>query len=497
MKLVDLLQKCEYTLDSGSPDVDVRDVIYDSRKVIRGCAFVALKGCNVDGHKFIPDAVERGAAALIVEDEGISYDGVTVIRVKDARATLAMMSVEYFGRPAGELTTIAVTGTKGKTTTVAMIRSILETAGIKTGTIGTLGILIGDRIYKTNNTTPESYEIQQAMRRMISEGCRAMVIEASSLGLKWHRTDGILFDYGVFTNFSSDHIGGSEHKDMEEYLASKSLLFRRCKTGIINIDDENAQGVTEGHTCKIETYGYSENAGLVAHGDELIAKRGFIGVHFNTTGVKELSADVAIPGRFSVYNALAAIAVCRHFDISDESILTGLRNVKVKGRVEVVPVPGNYTMLIDYAHNAVSMENVLSTLREYKPHRLITMFGAGGNRPRSRRFEMGEVSGRLSDLSVVTEDNSRFEDVMDIIADIKVGLDKTGGKYVVIPNRIDAIRYCIENGEPGDIIVLAGKGHEDYQEIRGVKYHMDEREIIADILDADQDNDDDDDSGNR
>ena len=298
-----------------------------------------------------------------------------------------------------------------------------------------------------------------------------------------------------------DHIrkGRRPHKFAFQscHRRSKALLFQRCKTGIINIDDENAEGVTEGHTCEIETYGYSENADLVAHGDELVAKRGFIGVHFKTTGVEELSVNVAIPGRFSVYNALAAIAVCRHFDIDKQNILDGLKNVKVKGRVEVVPVPGNYTMLIDYAHNAVSMENVLSTLREYKPHRLITMFGAGGNRPKSRRFEMGEGSGRMSDLSVVTEDNSRFEDVNDIIADIKVGLDKVGGKYVVIPNRIDAIRYCIENAEAGDIIVLAGKGHEDYQEIRGVKYHMDEREIIADIIDADQDNEDDDDSGNR
>ena len=487
MKLIDLLRKCDYITDSGSLSVDIKDVIYDSRKVVPGCAFVALKGYNVDGHKFIPDAVERGAKALIVEDEGVRYDGVTVVRVKDARATLARMSVEYFGRPAEQLTTVAVTGTKGKTTTVAMIRSILEGAGVKTGTIGTLGILIGDRIYKTNNTTPESYEIQQAMRRMIDEGCRAMVIEASSLGLKWHRTDGILFDYGVFTNFSSDHIGDSEHKDMAEYLSCKGLLFKQCRTGIINIDDENAAAVTEGATCAIETYGYSTEADLVAHGDELIARAGFIGVHFNTTGVKELSVDVAIPGRFSVYNALAAIAVCRHFDITDADILKGLESVKVKGRVEAVPVPGSYTMLIDYAHNAVSMENVLSTLREYKPSRLITMFGAGGNRPKSRRYEMGEVSGRLSDLSVVTEDNSRFENVMDIIADIKVGLDKVGGNYVVIPNRIDAIRYCVENAQDGDIIVLAGKGHEDYQEIRGVKYHMDEREIIADILDDNAD----------
>ena len=487
MKLIDLLKNCEYTVDGGSLDVNIKDVIYDSRKVVPGCAFVAMKGYNVDGHKFIPDAIERGAKALIVEDPGISWEGVTVVRVKDARATLAKMSVEFFGRPAEQLTTVAVTGTKGKTTTVAMIRSILEGAGVKTGTIGTLGILIGDRIFKTNNTTPESYEIQQAMRRMIDEGCKAMVIEASSLGLKWHRTDGILFDYGIFTNFSSDHIGDSEHKDMDEYLACKSLLFKQCKTGIINIDDESAEAITAGHTCSIETYGYGESADLVAHGDELIAQPGFIGVHFNTTGVKELSVDVAIPGRFSVYNALAAIALCRHFDVIDEDILKGLRNVKVKGRVEVVPVPGNYTILIDYAHNAVSMENVLSTLREYQPARLITMFGAGGNRPKARRYEMGEVSGRLSDLSIITEDNSRFEEVMDIITDIKVGLDKTDGRYIIIPNRVEAIRFCIENAKDGDIIVLAGKGHEDYQEIRGVKYHMDEREIIADILDDNAD----------
>ena len=482
MKLLELLQKCDYITDAGSLTIDVKDVIYDSRKVVPGCVFVALKGYNVDGHKFIPDAVERGAKALVVEDKGIVYDGVTTVRVKDSRAALARMSVEYFGRPAEKLTTIAVTGTKGKTTTVAMIRSILETAGIKTGTIGTLGILIGSRVFKTNNTTPESYEIQQAMRRMIHEGCKAMVIEASSLGLKWHRTDGILFDYGIFTNFSSDHIGDSEHKDMEEYLQCKSLLFKRCKHGIINIDDENAEAIIEGHTCDIESYGYSEKADLVAHGDELVAKAGFIGVHFKTTGAKELSVDVAIPGRFSVYNALAAISVCRHFDIDDRDILRGLSNVKVKGRVEAVPVPGSYTMLIDYAHNAVSMENVLSTLREYKPHRLITMFGAGGNRPKVRRFEMGEASGRLSDLSVITEDNSRFEDVMDIIEDIKVGLAKTDGKYVVVPKRKEAIRYCMLNAEDGDIIVLAGKGHEDYQEIKGVKYHMDERELIREII---------------
>lgn len=484
MKLKQLLSQCEHTVLSGDVNIDIADVIYDSRKVTPGCAFVCLKGFNVDGHKFIPDALEKGATAIIVEDEFDAPQGVCVVKTDNTRIALAKMSVEYFSHPANELKTIAVTGTKGKTTTVAMIRSILEKAGIKTATIGTLGIVIGNQIYKTNNTTPESYEIQQAMRKMVSEGCKAMVIEASSLGLKWHRTHGITFDYGIFTNFSSDHIGKAEHADMEEYLECKSLLFKQCKKGLINRDDEKWQDITKGHTCDIETYGFDKDADIVAHSDSLIARPGYIGVHFETTGAKELSVDVAIPGRFSVYNALAAISVCRHFDLDDKDILDGLNEVKVKGRVEAVPVVGDYTILIDYAHNALSMENILTTLKEYKPNRLITMFGAGGDRPKGRRYEMGEVSGRLSTLSVITEDNSRFEDVMDIIEDIKVGISKTDGEYVVIPNRIDAIRYCIENAQSGDIIVLAGKGHEDYQEIRGVKYHMDEREIIEEIFDS-------------
>lgn len=482
MKLTQLLNNMEYTLIQGSTDIEISDVIYDSRKVIEKCAFVCLKGFTTDGHKYSADAAEKGAACLVVCDDIELPEGITVIKVEDTRAALSKMSAEYFSNPARELTTVAVTGTKGKTTTVAMIRSILECAGIETGTIGTLGIIIGDKIYKTANTTPESYEIQQAMRKMVNKGCKAVVMEVSSIGLKQHRTDNILFDLGVFTNFSHDHIGDSEHKDMEEYLACKAMLFKQCKVGIVNADDESTPAILKGSTCEVETYGFSDEAQLIGFDDNLIARPGYIGVHFETKGVSTLSVDVAIPGRFSVYNALAAISVCRHFSVSDEAILKGLDTVKVKGRVEAYPVKGNYTILIDYAHNAMSMENVLTTLREYKPHRLVTLFGAGGNRPKVRRYEMGEVSGRLSDLSVITEDNSRFEDVNDIIADIKIGIDKTDGKYVVVPNRVDAIRYCIENAEDGDIIVLAGKGHEDYQEIKGVKYHLDEREVIADIL---------------
>ena len=481
MTLEKLLTRLNYTVVSGRTDIRISDVIYDSRKVVKDCVFVCLIGSNTDSHQFAQEAADKGAAAVIVSRD-IPVSGAAVIKVDDTRKALAFMSAEYFGNPADTLTTIGITGTKGKTTTASMIHSILEKGGIKTGIIGTLGIIIGDKLIKTANTTPESYEIQRALRQMIDDGCKCCVMEASSLGIKWHRTDGFIFDYGIFTNFSHDHIGGAEHPTMEDYLECKSKLFRQCTTGIINTDDPTADKMIEKHTCQIETFGCNETAQLRASDTKLISKPGYLGVHFTLSGALDMPVDVDIPGMFTVHNALAAAAVCRHFNITQQNIYDGLNEVKVKGRVEAVKVPGNYTLLIDYAHNAVSMENILTTLREYHPKRLITLFGAGGNRPRDRRFEMGEISGRLSDLSVVTEDNSRFEDVNDIIADIKVGIDKTDGKYVTIPDRTEAIRYCIRNAQDGDIIVLAGKGHEDYQDKNGKKTHYDEREVIAEIL---------------
>ena len=452
MKLEELLSEVSYTVLSGDTDMEISDVIYDSRRVCRDCVFVCLAGASFDGHDFAQKAADAGAAAVVVGRD-VAVTGAAVIKVDDTRRALAFMSAVYFGAPAKELTTIGITGTKGKTTTACMIRSILESAGMKTGVIGTLGIIIGDKLIKTANTTPESYEIQRAMRRMIDEGCKCVVMEASSLGLKWHRTDGFVFDYGIFTNFSHDHIGGVEHADMEEYAQCKAMLFRQCRTGILRASD-----------------------------DELVSKAGYLGVRFKVSGRLDMTVSAAVPGKFNVYNALAAIAVCLDAGADKKAIEKGLNGFKVKGRVEPVPISADFTLLIDYAHNALSMENILSTLREYKPERLITLFGAGGNRPRDRRFEMGEISGRMSDLSVITEDNSRFENVMDIIEDIKTGINKTGGKYVVVPDRTDAIRYCLENGRKGDIIVLAGKGHEDYQDKNGVKTHYDEREVIAQLI---------------
>ena len=481
MKLSELLKQVPHRILQGDTETEITDVVYDSRKVEKGCLFVCLVGANVDSHQFADEAVAAGASALVVS-KPIKAEGVAIVLVEDTRKALAFLSAAYFGHPAEQLTTIGLTGTKGKTTTSCMIKSILEKGGIKTGLIGTLGVLIGEETIKTNNTTPESYEVQKYLRQMVDSGCQCAVIEASSQGLKWHRTDGFIFDYGLFTNFSPDHIGKNEHQDLQEYLFCKSLLFQCCKTGIVNCDDERCSDILKGHTCLVETFGFSKGAELRGYNEGLINRPGFLGVRFQVDGVMRLSVEVDIPGKFSAYNALAAIAVCRHFSVSCEDILNGLSSVKVKGRVETVPVPGNFTLLIDYAHNAMSMENILTTLREYTPHRLVCLFGAGGNRAKARRFEMGEMSGRLADLSVITADNSRDEDVMDIIADIKVGLAKTQGDYVVLPDRKGAIRYCIENAQPGDIVVLAGKGHEDYQEIKGVKYHFDEREIVADIL---------------
>ncbi len=487
MKLSRLFTNIDCRFISG-PDADISDIVYDSRKVQPGTAFVCLKGCTSDGHRFAKSAVEKGASAIVICDD-LDFevpDSVALVKVVDTRSALAHMSAALFVYPAEELKTIAITGTKGKTTTAAMIAEIFERAGIKTGTIGTLGIVYGGNTYKTDNTTPESYEIQKAMRDMIGAGCKAMVIEASSIGLKHSRLEGITFDAGVFTNFSNDHIGGVEHKDMEEYLFCKSLLFRQVRNAAANCDDPVYREVTKNFKGELHTFGFSEQAQLRAVSEHLLSENGFIGVHFETEGAKRLSVDVGVPGIFNVYNALAAISAVSFFDIPDQAIIEGLKAAHVKGRVEPVKVPGGYSLLIDYAHNALSMENVLTTLREYKPRRLITLFGAGGNRPKVRRYEMGESSGRLSDLSVITEDNSRFENVEDIIEDIKTGIHKTDGKYVVVPNRKEAIRYCMLNAEPGDIVVLAGKGHEDYQEIRGVKYHMDERELIREIIEEEK-----------
>ena len=482
MKVSALLEDLEYTCLQGDVEREVTSVAYDSRKAEEGSMFICIRGAVVDGHKFIPDVVKKGAKTLIVEEETEAPEDVTVILVKDTRYAMAFISAAYFGHPAEKLKTIGITGTKGKTTTTYMVKSILENAGYKVGLIGTIEAIIGDKVIPAANTTPESYVIQQYFHEMVEAGCDCVVMEVSSQGLMLHRTQGFVFDFGIFTNIEPDHIGPNEHRDFEHYLSCKAMLLKQCRVGIVNRDDEHFEKIVEGHTCALETYGFSEKADLRAEDAKLISGKGSLGISYHLKGLMDFPVEIDIPGKFSIYNSLTAIAICRHFKVSEENIIRALKVAKVKGRIEMVKVSDEFTLMIDYAHNAMALESLLSTLREYHPHRLVCLFGCGGNRSRLRRFEMGEVSGRLSDLTIITSDNPRNEDPQAIIDDIKTGIEKTDGKYVEIIDRKEAIAYAISHGEPGDIIILAGKGHEDYQEIRGKKYPMDERVLIAEIL---------------
>lgn len=482
MKLSQLLERMDYTCVQGSVDIPISHLLYDSRNACPDGVFVCISGAVMDGHTFISDVVMKGVTAVIVEKEVKAPAHVTVIRVENTRSALAYMSAAYFGYPAEELKTIGITGTKGKTTTTYMVRSILENSGFKTGLIGTIETIIGKKVIKANNTTPESYLVQQYFRDMVNAGCECVVMEVSSQGLMLHRVDGFTFDYGIFTNLGPDHIGPNEHKDLDDYIHCKSLLFKQCRHGIVNMDDDYVERITEGHTCDLETFGMSEKADFCASDMKLLQKPGLLGVTYHLSGRMDMDVEIDIPGRFSVYNSLTAIAICHHFNVPKENILKALTDVHVKGRLETIPISPKFTLMIDYAHNAMALESLLLSLKEYHPKRLVTLFGCGGNRDPHRRYEMGEVSSNLSDLTVVTSDNPRFEEPMAIINDILIGVRKGPGKYVTIPDRKEAIKYCIDNAEEGDVIILAGKGHEDYQEIKGIKYPMDERDLIADIL---------------
>lgn len=486
MVLAALLEKLEYELVSGSEDMQIENVVYDSRKVTEGSLFICIEGGTADGHTFIPDVVKKGAKALIVTKDvsGLlpADADVTVIRVKDSRYALAFVSAAYFGHPAEKLKVIGITGTKGKTTTTYLVKSILEHAGHKVGLVGTIEAVIGQEHIPANNTTPESYVLQEYFAKMVEAGCDTVVMEVSSQGLMLHRTQGFVFDYGIFTNIEPDHIGPLEHKDFADYMHCKGLLFKQCRVGIVNCDDAHYQDVIRDHTCKIETFGFAENADYRAQDLKLISGAGFLGIDFKARGKVNLDIELHAPGRFSVYIALCAIAICNHFGVTADEVKEALLQAHVKGRIELVKVSDDFTLMIDYAHNAMALESLLTTLREYKPKRLVCLFGCGGNRSKLRRYEMGEVSGKLADLTVITSDNPRNEEPQAIIDDIKVGISKTDGKYVEIIDRKEAIAYVIRHGQPGDVIVLAGKGHEDYQEIKGKKYPMDERDIIADVL---------------
>lgn len=481
-KLTDLLEQLDYQCLQGTTDKEISSVVFDSRKAGPDSLFLCIKGAVSDGHTYAKEVAEKGASVLVVQEPVEVPKHVTVIQVPDSRYAMACISASWFDHPAEKLKTIGITGTKGKTTTTYLVKSILENAGHKTGLIGTIETIIGEEHIPSANTTPESYLVQQYFAKMVAAGCDSVVMEVSSQGLMLHRTAGFVFDIGIFTNLEPDHIGPNEHKDFADYLHCKSLLFKQCKTGIFNADDQHLDEILEGHTCQVETFGFSERADLRAENTRLVTGKGTLGIQYDVKGLMDFPVEIDLPGKFSVYNSLTAIAVCRHFGVTQENIQRALKQAKVKGRIEMVKVSDDFTLMIDYAHNAMSLESLLTTLKEYHPNRLVCLFGCGGNRSKLRRYEMGEVSGKLADLTIITSDNPRNEEPQEIINDIKIGIGKTTGKYVEIIDRKEAIAYAIHHGQPGDIIVLAGKGHEDYQEIKGKKYPMDERVLIQEIL---------------
>lgn len=482
MRLSVLLEGLTYEVVQGNTEVEVRGIKNDSRRVQPGDLFFCISGAVSDGHKYAQDVAAKGASVIVCEKDVQVPETVTVVRVESSRYAMGKISSAFYGKPSEQMTVIGLTGTKGKTTTTYMIREMLERAGIKTGLVGTIEILDGANKIPAENTTPESMVLHKYMKDMVDNGCKAVVMEVSSQGLMLDRVAGVDFDYGIFTNLSKDHIGPNEHASFEEYRDWKAKLFTLCKTGIFNVDDKNAGYMMEHADCEKITYGMREHADYCANDVKLYCENGVLGIQYALSGSLSGQMVVDLPGEFSVHNSLAAIAVADLMHVPVADIQTILKQIKVRGRVEMIPISDAFTLMIDYAHNAMALESLLTALRAYNPKRLVTLFGCGGNRSKDRRFEMGEVSGNMADFTIITSDNPRDEEPAAIMEDIVTGMKKTTGSYVAIEDRKEAIRYAILHAQPGDVIVLAGKGHEDYQEIHGVKHHMDERELIRGIL---------------
>lgn len=482
MKLSKLLEKIDCSCVKGDVETEISSIEYDSRKVKEGSVFVCLKGFNSDGHAFAGAALDKGAAALIVEDMPDFETKAVVVVVENSRRALAYMSAAWFGYPTEKLTVIGLTGTKGKTTTSFMMKKILEQAGHKVGLIGTTGAYIGQQRIETKNTTPESFELHSLFAQMVSKGCDTVVMEASSQGFKLWRTAGILFNYGAFLNISPDHISPGEHESFEEYMSCKKMLFDQTQETVVNIDADHWREVVA-DAKSITTISIKQNADFMAENVQNIWEGGILGSRFEVKGRLNGRITLSMPGVFNVENALIAIAIANLMGISMATITEALMQVTVKGRAQVLPVPAKMgTFIIDYAHNALSMESILSMLSNYNPGRLICLFGGGGNRPKQRRYDMGLIAGKYADLTIITTDNPRFESPQTINEHIIEGLNVHDGDYKIIMDRGEAIRYLLDNCTQKDLVVFIGKGHEEYQDIQGVKYYFSEEKIVLDYL---------------
>ena len=475
MKLKEILKDMAVLACTADLDTDITAICYDSRKAEPGCLFVAVSGFAADGNRFIPMALEKGAAAVVTAKKPDS--GVPYILVESDRLALALLGCNFYGRPAEAMTMIGITGTNGKTSSTLLLKQVLEkTLGARVGLIGTMANMVGEEIIPTERTTPESLDLQALFARMRDAGCTHVVMEVSSHALTLERVGGVHFDVAAFTNLTEDHL--DFHKTMDAYCDAKAELFRRCDKAVINSDDSYAGRMLAAAACPYLTVSAAKREGLYADNVELHAE----GISFTAVcGEDREQVSLPIPGQFTVYNALTVLGVARMLGISLHRCAEALKTAEgVKGRVEVVPTPGKpYSVLIDYAHTPDALENVLRSVRDFCKGRLISVFGCGGDRDPIKRPIMGKIGVELSDVAIITSDNPRTENPLAIIADILKGVNPELGEYIVIEDRRKAIRYAMDIAEKNDIIVLAGKGHETYQDIGGQKHHLDEREEVA------------------
>ena len=486
MKLKNILVGLEGLKAKGELDKEIKGIESNSTNIKNGFMFVAIKGYSVDGHDFIQEAIEKGATAIVVEEgfnlKSIKFpEDVTIILAKNTREFLAISASNFYNNPSKRFKLIGITGTKGKTTTTFMIKEILEKAGKKVGLIGTIAIYInGEKIKDSDRTTPESLELQQIFAKMVEEGVEYVVMEVSSQSLKLHRVDGCEFDYVAFTNFSEDHISEKEHPDIQDYFESKLKLFNMCKKGFVNIDDlQGAKIPGMFPESEITRYGIDNSGDLLAR--DITITNSYVDFRAKLSDRND-RVKVDITGRFTVYNALLAIGICKKLGIDAEIMKEALLTVKVPGRSEMVDNKLNIPIMIDYAHSPESLQNILKAVKSYTRGRVISVFGCGGDRDSRKRPVMGEISGKIADYTIITSDNPRTENPELIVNQIEEGIKKTKGKYEVIIDRKEAIKKAIKMANKSDIIVLAGKGHEPYQEINGEKFDFDERKIVKEII---------------
>ena len=484
MKIREILERIPFQCLQGSLDGEITGYCHDNRQVKPGDMFICIKGARFDTHDCVEDVAKKGARMIVVQKPVTVLADVTVILVEDTRRASAFLAAAFYGHPAERMTVVGVTGSKGKTTVTHMLADILRAFGRQVGTLGTNGAVIGENIYELNNTTPDAQEVQMYLRMMADAGCTHAVVEVSSQGLKQHRVDGFTFDYGIWTNISEgDHIGPNEHKDFEEYLYCKAQLLQHSRQAFVHVDDVHVEQLMKYVTVPVIYYGYGERADYRAEQVEKTYDEvsGEPGISFHVSGRMNGQFHVNMPGEFNVMNALAAVSAADVMGVSHDAMEQALSHMNIKGRIDMV-YRGAFSVCVDFAHNGYSTRNLLEALREYRPKRLVCVFGADGNRSKSRRYEMGEASGRLADLSIVTAGHNRYETFEDILKDIHVGLDRTAGSYIVIPKREDAIRYAVEHAEAGDVIAIIGLGHETYQEENGRKYPHSDTEFVKRVI---------------